>query len=164
MRVREEEGIAILISVVIVLLLSAIAITAMQHSQQDAIGGGRARHQTRHLHAAEGALDVIVQQLSTEGADKEAAVVFPQFIQDPETGRWTTIMTALPDTGAQQDIANHGLKTKSGDSLAGPIRFYSYSVNVLASDMDPLMQQAGGRVGLQAQFAVLDTTGGGNYR
>ena len=164
MQVHQEDGIALLLSVVVLLLISAFSLSALQHSQQEAMGGGRSRHQTRNLQAAEGMLDVVVGQLSLDGGNKEAAINMNQFIQDPDTGRWTSVMTALPETGAQQDIVNHGLKTKDGDDMRGPIRYFSYSVNVVASDMDPLMQQAGGRVGLQAQFAVLDTTGGGNYR
>ena len=163
-RFEEEDGIAVLLAVIMLVLISAITVTSLQHSKQEALSGGRSRHQTRNLQAAEGMLDVIVGQLSQEGGDKEAAVVFSNFIQDSTTGRWMSVMTALPDTGAQQDITNNGLKAKEGDSYAGPIKYFSYSVNVVASDLDPLMQQAGGRAGIQAQYAVLDTTGGGNYR
>ena len=162
--VRSEDGIAVLMAVIVLMLVSAVMITSLTHSQQEALGGGRARHQTRNLHAADGLLDVIVSQISAEGGDREAAVVHPNFIQDSQSGRWLSVMTALPDTGAQEDIVNNGLKTREGDSLAGPVRYISYTVSVMASDMDPLLQQAGGRVGIQAQYAVLDSTGGGNYR
>ena len=109
------------------------------------------------LHDA-GALEEVL------GGDREEGISDANFVQIMETNSYVTVMTAMPDTGSAQDIVNNGLKTKSGDSLMGPIRYYSYSVNVVASNMDTLMQSAGGRVGIHAQYAVLDVSGGGKYR
>jgi len=41
---RSEEGIALLVTVVLLLLLSAIGVTALQRAQDETVGGGSSRH------------------------------------------------------------------------------------------------------------------------
>jgi len=163
-RKEGQEGVALLLAVILLLLMSILAVTSLQHSQQESIGSGRSRHHLRQLEAAEGMLQVVTQQLVADGGNKQSGLTFNQFIQNPQSGRWTQAMTSLPNSGGvQQDIVNHGGRPRSGDALGvgSPIQYISYSVNVTASDSTNV---AGGRVGLQAQYAVLDTTGGGSYR
>ncbi|MFQ5513573.1 MAG: hypothetical protein ACE5FG_03985 [Myxococcota bacterium] len=158
-----EEGIAVLIAVILLLLISALAVTALQHSAQESTGGGRARHQTRNLYAAEGLLEVVVQQLTNASpVNKQVGLTYNNFIQDPHSGTFTTVLTGLPEAGVQQDIVKHGTgRARDGDQINGAIRYFSYSVNVTATDFN---NTSGGRVGLEAQYAVLDPSGGGSYR
>lgn len=153
-----ERGIALLIVVVLLLMSSAIGIASLQHAQDEATGGGRSRHHARNLHAAEGVLEVVIGQLLQENAQsKQSPVDFANFIQSPETGAWTAGKTGLPDSAVAAPVRHCGTWVRSGDAIGGSILSNIYCVDVLASD-------AGGRVGLQAQYAVLDTAGGGNYR
>ena len=61
-KLREERGVALLIAVIMLLLISAIGIAALQHAREESTGGGRSRHHTRNLHAADGVLALVVQQ------------------------------------------------------------------------------------------------------
>ena len=156
-KLREERGVALLIAVIMLLLISAIGIAALQHAREESTGGGRSRHHTRNLHAADGVLSLVVQQLAAENPqNRQLPVDFANFIQDPTSGVWTRGRTGTPDNPAAQPIRHCGNATRSGDAL-GQFPRNIYCVNVLASD-------TGGRVGLQAQYAVLDPSGGGNYR
>ncbi len=155
-----EDGIAVLIAVILVLMISALAITTLQHSSQEAQSSGRARHQLRHLHAADGLLEVAVWQLiADEPFINQAAIDYTEFIQDPHSEVWTSVRTGTLDAPAGQDIQkNGGGQPRDGYSLDGPIRYFSYTVNVTASDEN---NATGGRLGLQAQYSVLDKTGAG---
>ncbi len=154
-----EDGMAVLIAVILLLLISALAITTLQHSSQEAQGAGRARHQLRHLHAADGLLEVVAQQLiADEPFINQEAIDYDQFIQDPYSQVWTSVRTGTLDAPAGEDIQqNGGGQPRDGYSLDGPIRFFSYTVNVTASDEN---SATGGRLGLQAQYSVLDKSGG----
>jgi hypothetical protein len=149
--------VALLIAVILMLLISAIGIAALQHARQEAMGSGRSRHHTRNLHAADGILQLVVAQLSADNpANRQLPIDFANFIQDPLSGVWTRGKTGTIDNPAAEPIRHCGNASRSGDAI-GQFPRNIYCVNVLASD-------GGGRVGLQAQYAVLDASGGGNYR
>ncbi len=156
-KAREEQGVALLIAVILMLLISAIGIAALQHARQEAMGSGRSRHHTRNLHAADGVLQLVVQQLGADNPiNRQVPIDFANFIQDPVSGVWTSGMTGTIDSPTAEPIRHCGNSTRSGDAL-GQFPRNIYCVNVLATD-------GAGRVGLQAQYAVLDPSGGGNYR
>ncbi len=155
-RASEEQGVALLIAVILMLLISAIGIAALQHARQEAMGSGRSRHHTRNLHAADGILQLVVQQLASDNPiNRELPIDFANFIQDPVSGVWTRGMTGTVDSPTAEAVRACGNHTRSGDAI-GQFPRNIYCVNVLASD-------GGGRVGLQAQYAVLDASGGGGY-
>jgi len=157
MKLREESGVALLIAVILLLLISAIGIAALQHAKEESSGSGRSRHHTRNLHAAEGILQLVVQQLTeVNPANRQLPVDFANFIQDPVSGFWTSGKTGTEEAAAAEAIRHCGNSSRSGDAI-GQFPRNIYCVNALASD-------GGGRVGLQAQYAVLDPSGGGNYR
>ncbi len=156
-QMRDQSGVALLISVILMLLISAIGIAALQHAKQESSASGRARHHTRNLHAADGVLQIVVQQLTADNpANRQLPIDFANFIQDPISGFWTSAKTGTDQAAPAEQIRHCGNATRSGDAL-GQFPRNIYCVNVLASD-------GGGRVGLQAQYAVLDPSGGGNYR
>ncbi len=156
-KLKDEQGIALLISVILMLLISAIGIAALQHAREESSGSGRSRHHTKNLHAADGVLQLVVQQLASENpANRELPVDFANFIQDPLSGFWTSAQTGTDATAPATPIRHCANSTREGDAL-GQFPRNIYCVDVLASD-------GGGRVGLQAQYAVLDSSGGGNYR
>ncbi len=154
---RDEKGVALLISVILMLLISAIGIAALQHAREESSGSGRSRHHTKNLHAADGVLQLVVQQLAAENpANRQLPVDFANFIQDPLSGFWTAVKTGTDETAPAQPVRHCGNSSRSGDAI-GQFPRNIYCVDVLASD-------GGGRVGLQAQYAVLDPSGGGSYR
>lgn len=161
---RDETGIALLIAVILLLLISAIGIASLQHAQQEASSSGRSRHHARNLQAGEGLLQLVVQQLMANSAqNREDPLDIAQFIQDPTSGVWMSASTTAPaDAGMGTPTPRGPLRTgswvRSGDAIGGPIRQQIYNVNVFASD------PSGARVALQAQYALLDAVAGGGYQ
>ena len=154
---RAEHGVALLISVIVLILLSAIGLAALQHAKDESVGGGRSRHHTKTLHAADGVLQVVIQQLASENVtQRELPVDLPNFLQDPVSGFWTSGRTGTPDAGVAQNVLNCGSATKDGDAI-GEFPRLIYCVNVTANT-------GGGRIGLDAQYSVLDAAGGNQYR
>ncbi len=98
-KLKDEKGIALLISVILMLLISAIGIAALQHAREESSGSGRSRHHTKNLHAADGVLQLVVQQLASENpANRQLPVDFANFIQDPLSGFWTSAQTGTDET------------------------------------------------------------------
>ena len=102
-----ERGIALLMAVVMLLLISAIGVSSLQHAQQEATGGGRSRHHARTLHAADGLLQVVIQQLAQDNPEnRQSPVSYTNFIQDA-AGFWMAAQTGLPGSTVAAPL-NHG--------------------------------------------------------
>ena len=161
-RLREEHGVAVLIAVIVLLLLSAIGIAALQHSQDEFSGAGRARRKTTNRRVAEAGLRKVYNQLlfSPAGAIDQTAINTPNFMTDSQ-GNPIRICTdgqdeqnpcADPDPiegpfgincipeGGDLRVAQYG---------GTQVLRKNYRANILALD------QGGGIAGLQAQFCVL---------
>ena len=67
--VRRQDGIALLIAVLLLLLVSAIGIAAIEHSGGELASGGRARSSTVAFYGADAGLNVAINQLAQEPAD-----------------------------------------------------------------------------------------------
>ena len=52
-RIRDERGMALLIAVILLLLMSALGVAALQHAGDEASGSGRSRRKDATLYAAE---------------------------------------------------------------------------------------------------------------
>jgi hypothetical protein len=167
--VREEGGIALLIAVILLLVISTLGISALQHSREESVGGGHARHQIRNLHAADGVLEAVIQQLAADNpAGRQSAVCFGsrwgsrELVEEPWSGVKTDGRTGLLDSSSCDSIQQlPGRFARQGDSLDGAVQQLVYRVNVVAEDEGG---GGGGKVGLQADYAVFDKTGGGRYR
>jgi hypothetical protein len=55
---RDESGMALLVTLLLLLLMSAIAVAAIEHSGEESALGGRSRRSLRTLHAADGGMQV----------------------------------------------------------------------------------------------------------
>jgi len=67
--VRREDGIALLIAVLLLLLVTAIGIAAIEHSGGELASGGRTRSSTVAFYGADAGLSVAINQLAQEPAD-----------------------------------------------------------------------------------------------
>ena len=64
MRLGDERGMAMIVAVLVLLLLTAIGIAAIEHSGSEFAAGGRSRHITRVFHGADAGLEVVASKLS----------------------------------------------------------------------------------------------------
>lgn len=62
--VRREQGIALLVTVVTLLIATMIGLTALQQTQEESTAGGRARATARTLQAADAGIQFAVSRLS----------------------------------------------------------------------------------------------------
>lgn len=158
---RDEAGIALLIAVILMLLISAIGLSALQSASGEASAGGRSARKLRTFFAAESAMSVVMQRLdtSTRQYPDITAIDEQQFVQN-QYGGFTQVRTGTSDNAVPQDIRLVGHTRQKGGALnvnaANTFTFGIYRTDVVATDAN------GGRVELQAQLSV--TEGSDNYK
>ncbi len=158
---RDEAGIALLIAVILILLLSAVGLAALQSAQGEMSAGGRTVRKLATFFAADGALNLVQDQLDLGNSQypDTSALVDTQFMQN-RAGLYTQVRTGTGDNDIPQEIRLVGRARREGDQLnvnaGNTFSFGIYRTDVVA--MDPV----GGRAELQAQFRVSE--GADTYR
>ncbi len=101
----DEAGIALLITVVLLLMLSAIGLSALQSAQGEANAGGRSARKLRTFFAADSALSLVQAQLDMGNSQYPdiTAVNSNQFTQNG-AGLFTGVRTGTGDNAVPQDI------------------------------------------------------------
>ena len=156
-----EVGLALLLSVIILLLISAIGLGALQSAQGEATAGGRTVRKLRTFFAADGALSLVVDQLDIGDTQYPniTALNDMQFIQS-KAGLYTEVRTGTANNAVPQEIQFVGRARREGDQLninaGNTFSFGIYRTDVVATD------PVGGRVELQAQYRVSE--GSDTYR
>ena len=153
---------ALLIAVVLLLMITALGLTALEHAQSEASTSGRARRKDANLYAAEAGMNLILDRLAVQtatGTIDSSGFDLPSFVQDG-FGYDVHVRTGSPGNAAMENLnlfTPDEMVDGSGRvwALDGPVRFEYYRPNVIAEDI------SGGFVHLQAQFVVLPPNGGG---
>jgi hypothetical protein len=167
---RDESGMALLIAVILLLLMSALGLAALQHSGDESADGGRSRRKDSTLYAAE-AGQAKAQQLLYEsrealggGADwtvDDAAMVTDAFgnpiavrmgVPGPSGLPSSPMMISqfAPKTGVKGTKQDNGMQLNKGGYGAASFPRKPWRVEITAQDV------GNGLVHLQAQYAVLD--------
>jgi Tfp pilus assembly protein PilX len=158
---RDEQGMALLIAVTLLLMISAIGLTALQSAQDEASGAGRSRRKTMTLYAADAGLKVVEDRLNvgTGQYPNTAGVDVSAFMTD-QWGGSTAIRSGNSENPVAQPILRLGRAKCRGCPLnvnaANSIAYGIYRTGLVATD------QGGGVVELQAQYSVNE--GAGSYR
>ncbi len=150
---RDQAGVALLIAVMLMLLISAIGLSALQSAGVEASASGRSARKLRTFFAADSALSMVMQRLDpainpfpdTRPLDEQ------QFMQNPYGG-FTQVRTGTADSDVPQSVQlvrrvrreGNQLNVNAGNAFSAGI----YRVDILATD------PAGGRVELQAQYSI----------
>lgn len=61
---RREEGVALLITVILILLVGVLVLTSIGHSGDESVAGARARSTSRALHAADGGMQLALTRIA----------------------------------------------------------------------------------------------------
>ena len=152
---HNDEGLALIIAVVVLLLLSAIGLAALQSAQSELTSGAHSRGKTRTLYAADAGLGLVRQQLANSASQYVDRTPIDQatLLQD-ELGLFTEIRTGTADNAVPQEIVRIKSVIREGNQLnvnsANTFTTGIYRADVTA--VDP----TGGTVEIQAQFAVID--------
>lgn len=162
---RDESGMALLIAIVLLLLMSALGLTALQHAQDEATASGRARRKDATLYAAEAGLALAQETLISNwgGADPSTFTIDqPSLVRDGFSNP-IAVRSGRPENAAPQPISPGGsgnTTPPNGFMLNGGPSFAAVPVNIVATDL------TNGMVHLQAQYRVLlgsSGSGGGSY-
>ena len=63
---KREEGVALLITVILILLVGILVLTSIGHSGDESVAGARARSTVRALHAADGGMQLAFARVTQE--------------------------------------------------------------------------------------------------
>lgn len=162
---RDESGMALLIAVIMLLLMSALGLAALQHSSDESSGSGRSRRKDATLYAAEAgqamAQMMLVQSLDAFGGG-EFTVDVPNMVTDGfgnpiKVRSGSPGPSGLPDSPKKLDDKKYelkGVKQDDGNQLNinGPNTWKRR-----ASRVDITAQDVGnGLVHLQVQYSVME--------
>ena len=165
---RGEQGVALLITVVLLLMVSAIGLSALNKAGDERFQQRSSTRKTATLAAAEAGVSLVRDQLD-QAAGMNMAVLnplAPGTLQDParpidqqqlfqdEYGLWTGVRTGTVDSAVAQPIEKKRSRPKEGDMLnigaQGRRDWRIYRASVVATDPGQ------GNAQVQAQFRVLE--------
>jgi hypothetical protein len=166
-RLRDERGMALLIAVVLLLLMSALGITALQHAQTEASASGRSRRKDATLYAGEAGLSMVQQRLLSNwgGATMAPFTIDEASMVTDGFGYPIAVRTGRPEDGdTAQPIGGSGTgRAEAADGFMlnlgnqGAQSFSAIRADVVATD------SGDGMVHLQAQYRLHEGAGGGSY-
>jgi Tfp pilus assembly protein PilX len=165
---RDERGMALLIAVVLLLLMSALGITALQHAQTEASASGRSRRKDSTLYAGEAGLSMVQQRLLSNwgGATMAAFTIDESALVTDGFNNPIAVRTGRPENSAAESVCGGGAGTGRAEASDGYMMnignqgaqsFSACRADVVATDTDD------GMVHLQAQYRIHEGAGGGSY-
>lgn len=125
---KRQQGAALIVAVVTLLMAAMIAVNAMKHTQEESTGGARGRNTARTLHAADAGVEFAIARLSQSPPDLSA------FSVDVDG---TTVESRQRSVGAPQPMVQdnagappegYSINVGSGSGFAGSV----YLVNITA--------------------------------
>lgn len=149
----DEHGIALLIAVVLLLMVSALGLTALQSAQDEATGSAHGRRKVMTLYAADSGLKLVEDQLASATAmyPNRNPIAQSSVMQD-QWGGTTAIRTGEAKSPVAQAIQRVSKGNVEGMQLnvnsAGSFSYGIYRTGMVATD------STGGVVELQAQYSV----------
>ena len=162
--VNEESGIALIVTVLLLLLVSAIGVSALNRAGDERLIESASRRRISNLMAAEAGMEIVRQKL--EGISSNQAVLTqialdePALFTDPVSGTTTAVRTGVIGDPTIESVSALGpAPTQGGDEISegknsASARRMVYRVNVTASD------SSGANAQIQAQFSVRVNSGG----
>jgi hypothetical protein len=145
-----EQGIAMILTILLLLLISGIGIAAVEHSGSESIMSGSARRWTRTFFAADAGIQMALSQIAQTPPDLN------QFNFQLENGA-TNVWSGTPG-GGLQPIESVGVGAPpDGYSINVGSGYQSRLYKANATARGP----AQATVELEAKFAKLDSGGGG---
>jgi hypothetical protein len=154
---------ALLIAVIVLLLMSALGLSALQHAGDEASGSGRSRRKDATLYAAESGLKMVAARMAKQSNPEIPVVLNEQSLITDAFGNAITVVSGAPDKGELpvpvgiQADPNYPGELPEGEKLntgtSSPI-FHPVRADVTAMD------SSRGMVHLQAQYKVYEGSGG----
>ena len=171
--VRDESGMALLIAVIVLLLMSALGLAALQHAGDEAAGSGSSRRKDTTLYAAESGLTMLqVKLLNSYWASATMSPVTldePSLVEDAngygiEVRSGAPMNGTIPNAPGEQVGATTGGTSENANGYMLNIGNQgAQSFKPVRADVTALDRPTNGMVHLQSQFRVHEGSGGGSY-
>ncbi len=148
---EREQGLALLVTMFILFLIAAIAMTSIRHSGEEAAGSGRTRAAMRALYAADAGIQFAINRIAQSPPQLDAfdiTVPGNRQVQSRTRSDAGPLPIAQTGTGAPPE----GYSINVGSGYVNEL----FRVNVTAEGQDLGVAQ------LEAKMARL-TAGGGSY-
>ena len=160
-RSEGQEGIALIVTVLLLLMVSAIGISALQQAGDELTASSTSRRKVNVVYAADAALNVVINQVRTSaaavGIPNTQPFTNPALMND-DAGFPIAAWTGTADNAVPQAIfkvgSTQGAKSQLNVNSANTYAYGVYRTGVAAAD------SAGGRAQVQAQFTVPEGAAG----
>ncbi len=163
---RDERGAALLIAIVLLLLMSALGITALQHAQDESSASGRSRRKDATLYAGEAGLAMVQSSLLSNynGATMPSFTINQPALVNDAFGNPIAVRSGRPENAVAESIGGTG--TGAAETPDGFLinmgnqsaqSFSAVRADIVATDA------GNGTVHLQAQYRLHEGGGGGSY-
>ncbi len=149
-----ESGIALIVTILLLLLISALGTAALQHAGDELTIGASSRRKLALIYVADSALSLVVDKLTTNAQFPDTTPLDEPSLLTNEAGLPFAARTGSTQTTVPQPVMRVGRTTAPGSQLninsANTMSFGVYRAGVVALD------SGGGRAQLQAQFIVAE--------
>ena len=152
--VRGEHGIALIVTVLLLMMISAIGLAALRHAGDESVISASSRRKLAAVYAADAGMNVLAERLLT-GNPSSATFLAP--MNDPslltnEAGLPIAVRTGTADSTVPQPVVRVGSAPGGGSQLnIGSSSTQSYGVyraSIVAGDA------GGAQAQIQAQFRI----------
>ena len=156
-----QEGVALILTVLMLLLISALGLSALQHAGDENAVAASSRRKLTVVYAADAALNMASDQLlnSATAYPDQTPLNVVNLFQD-ESGLNISARSGTIDNPVAQPIMRVGTTVASGSQLnvnsSNTTSYGVYRIGIVATDA------GGGRAQVQAQITVAE--GGGSYQ
>jgi Tfp pilus assembly protein PilX len=154
---NSESGIALVLTITMLLLFSVFAIHAINRVQDERVSSGASRRYTMNVSAANAGVKIALAQLkSSSGLNVNTAPIDIPALQADAFGQPTSIRSGVLNTTTPQRIqflqfvadSSGGGQLNLGSGQGGGGQLAVYRVNIVATD------PSGGSAQVQAQLMV----------
>jgi Tfp pilus assembly protein PilX len=150
-RSRREQGAALIVAVVTLLMAAMIAVNSMQHTQEESTSGARSRNTARTLQAADAGVEFAIARLSQSPPNLTAFSVNVDGTTVESRARSEATPQPLIQDNAGAPPEGYSMNVGSGSGFAGSV----YLVNITATNGSSAAQ-------LEVRFSSLEP-GGASY-
>ena len=148
-RLASESGVALMIALLVLLVTTVIAMSAIEHAGEESTLSGRLRRSVRTFHAADGGIQVALNRVAQNPPNLSAFTFSPETATSVRSGRRTD-GSAQPLTRGGTSPAPEGYSINVGTGFVSRL----YQARVTAASTD------GATVEVEAQFTRMEAGGG----
>ena len=113
-RSRRESGVALLITVVLILLVGLLVLTSLRHTGVESVAGARGRSASRALHAADGGMQMALNHITQNPPDTTPINVAVGDMSVQSRTRAQGAAQNIASLGAGLPPEGYGINTGSG--------------------------------------------------